>query len=124
MFWLEENLILPNVLITGESNFDEKNVEEMFNMCSTDQSFIRKRYTIYKIETLTDLYLYLQRCSHHNLVMPDFEAEFEAELLQQQQKPISAVAETTASVLPSITIDRYIVGDFFVKMSGTIQGMR
>ena len=30
-FWLEENLILFNVLITGESNFDEKNVEEMFN---------------------------------------------------------------------------------------------
>ena len=51
--------------------------------------------------------------------MPNFEAEFEAELLQQQQKPINAVAETTASVLPSITIDRYSVGDFFVKMSGT-----
>ena len=32
MFWLEENLILSNALITGESNFDEKkNVEEMFN---------------------------------------------------------------------------------------------
>ena len=31
MFRLEENLILFNVLITGESNFDEKNVEEMFN---------------------------------------------------------------------------------------------
>ena len=45
--------------------------------------------------------------------MPDFEAEFEAELLQQQQKPINAVSETTASVLPSITIDRYSVGDFF-----------
>ena len=29
MFWLEENL--SNVLITGESSFDEKNVEEMFN---------------------------------------------------------------------------------------------
>ena len=52
--------------------------------------------------------------------MPDFEAEFEAELLQQQQKPINAVSETTVSVLPSITIDRYSVGDFFVKMSGTI----
>ena len=23
MFWLEENVILSNVLITGESNFDE-----------------------------------------------------------------------------------------------------
>ena len=32
MFWLEENLILSNVLITGESNFDEKNVNEVFNM--------------------------------------------------------------------------------------------
>ena len=52
--------------------------------------------------------------------MPDFEAEFEAELLQQKQKPINAVAETTASVLPSITIDRYSVRDFFMKMSGTI----
>ena len=31
MFWLEKNLILSNVLITGESNFDEKNVKEMFN---------------------------------------------------------------------------------------------
>ena len=31
MFWLEENLIFSNVLITGKSNFDEKNVKEMFN---------------------------------------------------------------------------------------------
>ena len=31
MFWLEKNLILSNVLISGESNFDEKTVEEMFN---------------------------------------------------------------------------------------------
>ena len=31
MFWLEDNLTLSNVLITGESNFDEKNVEEMLN---------------------------------------------------------------------------------------------
>ena len=31
MFWLEENLTLSNVLITEESNFDEKNVAEMFN---------------------------------------------------------------------------------------------
>ena len=42
----------------------------------------------------------------NDLVKPDFEAEFEAELLQQKQKPINAVAETTASVLPLITIDR------------------
>ena len=51
-FWLEENLILPNVLITGESNIDEKNVEEMFKKCSTDQSCIRKWNTTYKIGTL------------------------------------------------------------------------
>ena len=48
MFWLEENLILSNVLITGESSFDEK----MLKKCSTDQSFIRKRNTTYKIGTL------------------------------------------------------------------------
>ena len=28
MFWLEENLILSNVLIRGESNFDDKYVEK------------------------------------------------------------------------------------------------
>ena len=38
MFWLEKNLILSNVLISEESNFDEKNVEEVFNLCSTQQS--------------------------------------------------------------------------------------
>ena len=31
MFWLEENLILSNVLIRGGSNFDDKNVREMLN---------------------------------------------------------------------------------------------
>ena len=31
MFLLDENLILSNVLITGETNFDVKNVKEMFN---------------------------------------------------------------------------------------------
>ena len=31
MFWLEENLILSSLLITEESNFDEKNDKEMFN---------------------------------------------------------------------------------------------
>ena len=31
MFWLKENLILSHVLITEESNFDEKNDKEMFN---------------------------------------------------------------------------------------------
>ena len=52
MFWLEENLILSNVLITGESNFDEKNVEEVFNLCSTEQSCINIGITCYKIGTL------------------------------------------------------------------------
>jgi hypothetical protein len=28
MFWLEENLILSNILIRGESNFDDKYVEK------------------------------------------------------------------------------------------------
>ena len=41
MFWLQENLILM-----------KKNVEEVFNKCSTDQSCIRKRNTTYKIGTL------------------------------------------------------------------------
>ena len=52
MFWLEKNLILSNVLITGESNFDEKNVKEVFNMCSTEQSCIHIGITYYKIGTL------------------------------------------------------------------------
>ena len=47
MFWLEENLLLSNVLIT-----DEKNVEEVFNLCSTDQSCINIRITCYKIGIL------------------------------------------------------------------------
>ena len=53
MFWLEENLILSNVLITGESNFDEK----MSKKCSTDQKFIRKRNTTYKIGNLGQNYV-------------------------------------------------------------------
>jgi hypothetical protein len=28
MFWLEENLILSNVLTRGESNFDDKYIEK------------------------------------------------------------------------------------------------
>ena len=47
MFRLEENLILSNVLITGESNFDEKNVEEVFNL------HLEKKYYSQKIGTLT-----------------------------------------------------------------------
>ena len=31
MFWLEEKLVHSNVLITWKSNFDEKNVKEIFN---------------------------------------------------------------------------------------------
>ena len=49
MFWLEENLIFSNILITGESNFDEKNAEEVFNLCSTEQSCINIGITGYKI---------------------------------------------------------------------------
>ena len=55
MFWLEENLILFNVLITGESNFDEKNVEEVFNTRSTEQSCINFGITCYKTGTLGEL---------------------------------------------------------------------
>ena len=48
MFWLEENLILSNVLIIGESNFDDKYVEKVFNLCSTGQSFIFPRWLVTK----------------------------------------------------------------------------
>ena len=58
MFWLEENLILSNVLITGESNFDEKNVEEVFNLCSTEQSCINIGINFYKIGTLELQYIF------------------------------------------------------------------
>ena len=50
MFWLEKNLILSNVFITGESNFDEKNVEEVFNLCSTEQSCINIEITDYLLQ--------------------------------------------------------------------------
>ena len=52
-------MTLSNVLITGESNFDEKNVEEMFTKCSTAQSFIRTEMTTYRIGTLVGV-LYLR----------------------------------------------------------------
>ena len=52
MFCLEENLILSNGLITRESNFDEKNVNEVFNMFSTEQKCIHIGITYYKIGTL------------------------------------------------------------------------
>ena len=60
MFWLEENLILSNVLITGESNFDQKNVEEVFNLCSTEQSSIHIWITCYKIRTLRESFFGLR----------------------------------------------------------------
>ena len=43
---------MSNVLITGESNFDEKNVKEVFNLCSTEESCIHIGITCYKIGTL------------------------------------------------------------------------
>ena len=33
----------------GESNFDEKNVKEVFNLCSTEQSCILMGITCYKM---------------------------------------------------------------------------
>ena len=54
MFWVEENLFLSNVLITGESNLMKKNVEEVFNLCSTEQSCINIGITCYKIGTLSE----------------------------------------------------------------------
>ena len=47
MFWLKENLILSNVLITGESNFDERNGQEMFNWSevhSWNDNFLKNPY--------------------------------------------------------------------------------
>ena len=62
MFWLEESLILSNVLIAGESNFDEKNVEEVFNLCSNCVQLVfnwKELHTLgitcYKISTLPKL---------------------------------------------------------------------
>ena len=49
---------VSNVLIAGESYFDEKNVEEVFNLCSTEQSCINIGITCYKIGTLTISELY------------------------------------------------------------------
>ena len=38
----------------GESNSDEKSVEEVFNLCSTEQSFIHIVIACWKISTLND----------------------------------------------------------------------
>ena len=43
MFRLEENLILSNILITGESKFDEKHVKEMFNW---SEAHSEKKYVL------------------------------------------------------------------------------
>ena len=50
---------MSNVLITGESNFDEKNDKEVFNLFSTEQSCIHIEITCYKNGTLV----------HSNIVM-------------------------------------------------------
>ena len=51
MFWLEEILMLSNVLIRGESNFDDKYVEKSVQLSS--QSFIFPKWPkYYKIHTL------------------------------------------------------------------------
>ena len=52
---------MSNVLITGESNFDEKNVEEVFNLCSTEQSCIHIGITCYKIGTLVTLLILTEK---------------------------------------------------------------
>ena len=49
----------------GESNFDEKNVKEVFNLCSTEQSCIHIGITCYKIGTLIRI---LHRGSFTNYV--------------------------------------------------------
>ena len=57
MFWLEENLILSNVLIRGESNFDDKCVEKSVQKVFNRSEFHLSEMTCYKIHTLQeDLY--------------------------------------------------------------------
>ena len=52
MFWLEENLILSNVLIRGESNFDDKYVEKSVQKVFNWSEFHLSEMTCYKIHTL------------------------------------------------------------------------
>ena len=52
MFWLEENLILSNVLIRGESNFDDKYVEKSVQKVFNWSEFHLSEMTCYKIYTL------------------------------------------------------------------------
>ena len=74
---------LSKVLITGESNIDEKNVKEVFNMCSTEQSCI----------LVTKLVLYLQILNPKNLKEKPHPPNLNAStapcnLLFKSQKPI------------------------------------
>ena len=48
MFWLEENLFLSNVMIRGESNFDDILLKKVFNCSEVRLS----KTTCYKIHTL------------------------------------------------------------------------
>ena len=52
MFWLEENLILSNVLIKEEYNFDEKYVEKSVLHWFNWSEFHLSKMTCYKIHTL------------------------------------------------------------------------
>ena len=59
MFWLEKNLVLSNVLNTGESNFNEKKCQ-VFNMCSTYVQLNRDAYILellFTILVLTFIFL-------------------------------------------------------------------
>ena len=47
----DETKILSNVLITGESNFDKKNVEEVLNLCSTCVQLNRVAYILELLAT-------------------------------------------------------------------------
>ena len=55
MFWLEENLILSNILIRGKSNFDDWK-------CPTQQSFILQEITSWKIRTLGTYIMHTYFC--------------------------------------------------------------
>ena len=58
MFWLEENLILSNVLIRGESNFDDKYVKKSVQQVFNWSEFHLSEMTCYKIHTLVyEIYL-------------------------------------------------------------------
>ena len=54
IFWLEENLIHFNVLIRGESNFDDKYVEKSVQLRFNWSEFHLSEMTRYKIHTLAE----------------------------------------------------------------------